>query len=161
MFYIYWGNFYPWRHSPGEGWAVITNWVDHVSDGSTSGSLETFTQSFLHRAWPKTRGPGRGSWSALIVVAHAFSWPPVRLRNVRGGLGRRGSVSNLERSYLPRKEHKRNNVVVGVLCLSLVSSLWMHELLGMRGVSESVLYGMWDDVWHGFSRFLSCNAICH
>ncbi len=35
-------------------------------------SLEAFTQSFLHRAWPKIHGLGRGSRAALIVV---FSWP--------------------------------------------------------------------------------------
>ncbi len=38
-------------------------------------SLETFTQSFLHRVWLKTRGPKRGSRSALTVVSHVFSWP--------------------------------------------------------------------------------------
>ncbi len=53
-------------------------------------SLETFTQSFLHRAWPKTRGPEGGSRPALIVVV--FSWPPVRLLHVRGGVGRRRSL---------------------------------------------------------------------
>ncbi len=42
---------------------------------SCASSLETFTQSFLHRAWPRTRGP------------EIFSWPPVRLRTVRGGVG--------------------------------------------------------------------------
>ncbi len=31
-------------------------------------SLDTSTQSFLHRAYPKTRGPESGSRSALIVV---------------------------------------------------------------------------------------------
>ncbi len=57
-----------------------------------SSSLDTFTQSFLHRAWPKTRGPERGSMLALIVVAHVFSWPPAFLRHVRGGVGRRRSL---------------------------------------------------------------------
>ncbi len=55
-------------------------------------SLETFTQFFLHHAWPKTRGPESGSRSDSIVVAHVFSWPPVPLRHVRGGVGRRGSL---------------------------------------------------------------------
>ncbi len=49
---------------------------------SCASSLETFTQSFLHRAWLKTRGPERGSKSALIVVAYIFSWPPFRLHHV-------------------------------------------------------------------------------
>ncbi len=47
---------------------------------SCVGSLGTSTQSFLYRAWPKTRGPESDSRSDLIVVAHAFSWPPARLR---------------------------------------------------------------------------------
>ncbi len=40
---------------------------------SCTSSLDTSTQSFLHRAWPKARGPEVGSRSALIVVAHVFS----------------------------------------------------------------------------------------
>ncbi len=55
---------------------------------SCASSLDTFTQSFLHRAWPKTRG----SRSALIVVAHVFSGPPACLSHVRGGVGRRRSL---------------------------------------------------------------------
>ncbi len=58
---------------------------------SCASSLDTFTQSFLHRAWPKTSGPEIGSRSALIVVAHVFSWPLARLCHVRGGVGRRRS----------------------------------------------------------------------
>ncbi len=37
---------------------------------SCASSLETFTPTFLHRAWPKTRGPEIGSRSALVVVAN-------------------------------------------------------------------------------------------
>ncbi len=59
---------------------------------SCASSLDTFTQSFLHRAWPTTRGPDIGSRSALVVVAHVFSWPPARLRHVWGGVGRRRSL---------------------------------------------------------------------
>ncbi len=54
-----------------------------------------FAQPFLHRVQPKTRGPERGSRSALIVVAHIFSWPPVRLRHVRGGVGKTGVPDHL------------------------------------------------------------------
>ncbi len=54
---------------------------------SCASSLDTFTQSFLHRAWPKTRGPESGSRSA-----HVFSWRPARLRHVRGSVGRRRSL---------------------------------------------------------------------
>ncbi len=53
---------------------------------------EIFTQSFLHLAWPETCGPKSGSRSALIVGAHAFSWPPVHLRYVRSGVGRSRSL---------------------------------------------------------------------
>ncbi len=59
---------------------------------SCASSWDTFTQSFLHRAWPKTRGPEIGSMSALIVVAPVFSWPLARRRHVRGGVGRRRSL---------------------------------------------------------------------
>ncbi len=59
---------------------------------SCASSLDTSTQSFLHRAWPKVRDPEVGSRSALIVVAHISSWPPARLRHVRGGVGRRRSL---------------------------------------------------------------------
>ncbi len=31
---------------------------------------------------------GKGSRSALILIAHVSSWSPVRLRHVRGGVGR-------------------------------------------------------------------------
>ncbi len=70
------------QHSPG----AFTNCVDHVSRLNGLGSLDTFTHSFLRSAWPKTRGPERGSRSALIVVAHVFSWLPVRLRYMRGSV---------------------------------------------------------------------------
>ncbi len=52
----------------------------------STGSLETFAQFFLHWAWLKTRCPKRCSRPALIVFAHAYSWPLVCLRHVRGGL---------------------------------------------------------------------------
>ncbi len=57
-------------------------------------SIETFTPTFLHRAWPKTHGSERGSRSALIVVANVFSWPPLRLHHLRGGVGSRSLVSS-------------------------------------------------------------------
>ncbi len=59
---------------------------------SRASSLDTFPQSCLRRAWPKTSGPEIGSRSALMVVAHVFSWPPARLRHARGGVGRRTSL---------------------------------------------------------------------
>ncbi len=77
---------HPGRVEPASPIALTT------SRRSCASSLDTFTQSCLHRAWPKTRGPEIGSRSALIVVAHVFSWPPARLRHVRGGVGRRRSL---------------------------------------------------------------------
>ncbi len=56
---------------------------------SCASLLDTFTQSFLHRSWPKIRGPEIGSRSAFIMVAHVFSWPPTQLHHVQGGVGRR------------------------------------------------------------------------
>ncbi len=41
----------------------------------------------------KTRGPEIGSRSALIVVAHVFSWPPARMRHVRGPHQRPGGFA--------------------------------------------------------------------
>ncbi len=59
---------------------------------SCASSLDTFTQSFFHCACPKICGPVSGSRSALIVVAHVFSWPPARLHHVRGGVERRRAL---------------------------------------------------------------------
>ncbi len=77
---------HPWRAKPASPVELAT------SRRSCATSLDTFTQSCLHRAWPKTRGSESGSRSALIVVAHVFSWPPASLRHVRGGVGRRRSL---------------------------------------------------------------------
>ncbi len=89
------------RHSPG-GWvepaspiALTTPRTEALqARRSCANSLYTFTQSCLHRAWPKTRSPEIGSRSALIVVTHVFSWTPAHLRHVRGGVGRRSSLIN-------------------------------------------------------------------
>ncbi len=59
-----------------------------VSNGGPPGSTvlceltRDFSQSILHRVWPKTLGSEEGSMFALIVVARVFSWPPVRLCHV-------------------------------------------------------------------------------
>ncbi len=71
-------------------------------------SLETLTQCFLHRAWPKIRGPESGSRSALVVVAHVFSWPPARLRHVRGGVGRRKSLISSPSGRLATRPTQRS-----------------------------------------------------
>ncbi len=85
---------YLWLHSPGQvESASLIELPTPQNDAlkalrSCTSSLETFAQSFLNRALQKARDPERGSRSALIVHAHVFSWPPVRLRYVRGGVGR-------------------------------------------------------------------------
>ncbi len=84
---------HPGRVEPASPIALTTSRTEAFqARRSCASSLVTFTQSFLHRAWPKTRGPEIGSRSALIVVAHVVSWPPARLRHVRGGVGRRRSL---------------------------------------------------------------------
>ncbi len=86
-------SIHPGRFEPASLIALTTSRPEALQARlSCARSLDTFTQSFLHRAWPKTRGPEIGSRSALIVVAHVFSWPPARLRRVRGGVGRRRSL---------------------------------------------------------------------
>ncbi len=79
------------RHSPGAGWVGITNRVDHVLDESTPGSavLCELTRHFHPILSPSCFS--EDSRSALVVVAHVFSWPTARLRHVRGGVGRRRS----------------------------------------------------------------------
>ncbi len=95
LFYLYLG-----RHSPGRvelalPIALTTSRAEALqARRSRASSVDTFTQSCLHRACPKTRSPEIGSRSALIVVVHVFSWPPARLHHVRGGVGRRSLVSS-------------------------------------------------------------------
>ncbi len=84
---------HPGRVEPASSIELTTSRTETLqARQSCASSLDTFTQSFLHRAWPKTRDPGSSSRSALIVVAHVFSLPPARLRHVRGGVGRRRSL---------------------------------------------------------------------
>ncbi len=86
---------HPGRIEPASSIALTTSRTEALQTRrSCASALDTFTQSFLHRAWPKIRGPEIGSRSALIVVAHVFSWPPARLRHVRGGVGRRSFISS-------------------------------------------------------------------
>ncbi len=84
---------HPGRVEPASPTALTTSRTEALqARRSCASSLDTFTQSFRHRAWPKTRGPKIGSRSTLIVVAHVFSWPPAGLCHVRGGVGRRRSL---------------------------------------------------------------------
>ncbi len=85
------------------GWVEPASPIELTTSGteapqaqrSCTSSLETFTQSFPHRAWLKIRGPESGSRSVLSGVTHVFSWPPARLRHIRGGVGRRWSLISL------------------------------------------------------------------
>ncbi len=82
-------DIHPGRVQPASPIAVTTSRTEALqARRSYASSLDVFTQSFLHCAWPKTRAPEIGFSSALIVVAHVFSWPAARLR----GLGRRRSL---------------------------------------------------------------------
>ncbi len=102
------------RVEPASPAALTTSRTDALqARRSCASSLDTFTQSFLHRAWPKTRSPEIGSRSALIVVAHVFSWPAARLRHVRGGVGRRRSLINSRSGRLAACPNQRS-----LLCTS-------------------------------------------
>ncbi len=77
---------YPGRVEPASPIALTTSRTEALQARQfCASSLDTFTKSFLHCAWPKTRV----SRSALIVVAHVFSGPPACLSHVPGGVGRR------------------------------------------------------------------------
>ncbi len=72
---------HPGRVEPASPTALTTSRTEALqARRSCASALDTFTQSFLHRAWPKTRGPEIGSRSALIVVAHVFSSSAPRAR---------------------------------------------------------------------------------
>ncbi len=71
---------HPGRVEPASPTALTTSRTEALQAWrSCASSLDTFTQSFLHRAWPKTRGPEIGSRSALIVVAKAVARCVVRV----------------------------------------------------------------------------------
>ncbi len=68
---------HPGRVEPASPVALTTSRTEALqARRSCASSLDIFTQSYLHRAWPKTRDPEVGSRSALIVVANVFSCPP-------------------------------------------------------------------------------------
>ncbi len=109
----------PGRIEPESPIALTTSLTEALqARRSCASSLDTFTQSFLHRAWPKTRGPEIGSRSALIVVAHVFSWPPARLHHVRGGVGRRRSLISSPSERLSAFPNQRS-----LLCTSSAGML--------------------------------------
>ncbi len=128
---------HPGRVEPASPTALTTSRTEALqARRSCASSLDTFTQSFLHRAWPKTRGPEIGSRSALIVVAHVFSWPPARLRHVRGDVGRRRSLisSPSGRSPLCLAE-ERSQVFLGrCWCFVDVPPIMFHGKLAHLGL---------------------------
>ncbi len=86
---------HPRRVEPASPIALTTSRTEALQTRrSLACSLDTFTQPFFHCVWPKTRGTEIVSRLALIVVAHVFSWPPARLRHVRGRVGRRRSLAS-------------------------------------------------------------------
>ncbi len=78
---------HPGRVEPASPIDLITSRTEALQTRqSCASSLETFTQSFLHRAWPKTGGPEKGSGSVLIVFAHVFSWQKKVLHKLTFGM---------------------------------------------------------------------------
>ncbi len=105
---------HPVRVEPASPLALATSRAEALqARRSCASSLDTFTQSCLHRAWLKTRGPEIGSSSAKTVVAHVFTWPPAR----QGGVGRRKSLISLPSGRLSAYPNQRS-----LLC---TSSAWM------------------------------------
>ncbi len=110
---------HPGRVEPASPIALTTSRMEALqARRSCASSLDTFTQSFLHRAWPKTRGPKIGSMSAFIVEAHVFSWPLARLRHVRGGVGWRRSLISSPLGRLVAWPNQRS-----LLCTSSASMI--------------------------------------
>ncbi len=124
------------RHSPGAGWAGITNCVDHVSDGGTPGSaiLRQLTRDLHPVLSPSCVAEDSRSGErfrlALIVVAHVFNWPPARLRHVRGGVGRRRSLIRSPWGRLAACPNQRS-----FLCMSSTGDAvprMVHSLRALR-----------------------------
>ncbi len=115
---------HPGRVEPASPIALTTSRTEAFhARRSCASSLDTFTQSFLHRAWPKTRGPEIGSRSALVVVAHVFSWPPVRLRHVRGGVGRRRSLISSPSGRLAAWPDPVDNLLIETTAMAWIYTL--------------------------------------
>ncbi len=107
--YLYMRRHSPERVEPASPIALTTSRTEALqSRRPYASSLETFTQLFLHRAWPKTCGPEIGSKSVLFVVAHVFSWPPARRRHVGGGVGRRMPLISSPSEHLAAWPNQRS-----------------------------------------------------
>ncbi len=87
---------------------VFTNWDDPVAYWGTPGLtfLCELTKGFHSVLSPSCVAENPRSRSALIVVAHVFSWPPVRLRHVRGGTGTINPASDLLDALAVCDEHR-------------------------------------------------------
>ncbi len=94
----------------------MTNWVDHVWDGSTPGSTVLWE---LIRHFHPVLSPScvaedsRSGDRFQVVVAHVFRWTPVRRPHVRGGVGRRRSLISLPSGRLAALPNQRS-----LLCTS-------------------------------------------
>ncbi len=91
---------------------------------SCASSLDTFIQSFLHCACPKICSPVSGSRSALIVVAHVFSWPPARLHHMRGGVGRRRALISSPSGRLVVRPNQRIHEQCRYTCKAEAATLF-------------------------------------
>ncbi len=64
------GSVHPERFQPASPIELTTSWTEAPK---ARRSLETFAQSFLHSAQPKTRGPEKDCMSSSSVVSNVFS----------------------------------------------------------------------------------------
>ncbi len=114
------------RVEPASPTALTTSRTETLQARRSCASLlDNFTRAFLHCAWLKTRGPDIGSRSALIVVARVFSWPPARLRHVRGGVAKRRPLISSPSGRLAAYQNHRS-----LLCTSnvgLLVRLWRRR----------------------------------
>ncbi len=97
---------HPRRVEPASPIALTTSRTEALqARRSCASSVDSFIQSFV---WPNARGQESGSRPALIVIVHVFSWSPVRLRHVRGGVARRRSLISSPSGRLNQYLHTRN-----------------------------------------------------
>ncbi len=76
----------------GAGGTRRFDWPVRVLTNDESVDIPRAKSDQLHACRDKWQRAATGFRPTLIVVAHFFSWSPVRLRHVRGDVGRRGSL---------------------------------------------------------------------
>ncbi len=99
---------YPGRVEPASPIALTTSRTEAFqARRSSASSLGIFNQSFLHRAWPKTRGPEIGSRSALVVgcshrcTSVRFTGGLIIKLGIKKGAWCRGTPSKAPKSRTP------------------------------------------------------------